>query len=40
MIIDTLTLSSISYTQNVQTRTDPSITTLTASPDHNFMFGI
>ena len=40
MILDTLNLSSISYTQNVITRTDPSPTTITTSPDSNFMFGI
>lgn len=40
MILDTLTLSTISYTQNVATRTDPSPLTLTAAPDNNFMFGI
>jgi hypothetical protein len=40
MILDTLNLSTISYTQNVITRTDPSPTTITTSPDANFMFGI
>jgi hypothetical protein len=40
MILNTLTLSTISYTQNVQTNTDPTLTTITASPEDNFMFGI
>jgi hypothetical protein len=40
MVVDTLTLSTISFTQNVKTRTDPSPITLTTSPDKNFMFGL
>lgn len=40
MIIDTLTLNSISYTQNIATHSDPSYTKITTSPENNFMFAI
>ena len=40
MIMDTLNLSSITYTQNVQKKVNPSPTTISADPSKNFMFGI
>lgn len=40
MIMDTLNLSTITYTQNVQKRVNPTPTTITADPSQKFMFGI
>lgn len=40
MILDTLNLSTINYTENALKRVDPSLTVITAHPDHNFMFAI
>jgi hypothetical protein len=40
MILDTLTLSTITYTQDVITSPDPTYTKLVASPNEKFMFGI
>jgi hypothetical protein len=40
MILDTLNRSSIDFTQNTLRLTDPALSTLVASPDSNFMFGV
>jgi hypothetical protein len=40
MILDTLNLTSFTYTQNVITKTDPSATTINTAPSANFMFGV
>lgn len=40
MILDTLNLSTINYTENSIKRVDPSYTAMTADPDKNFMFAI
>lgn len=40
MILDTLNLTSFTYTQNVINKTDPSSTIMNTSPDANFMFGV
>jgi len=40
MIIQTLNLTSITYTLNTISNVDPTLTNLIPSPDQNFMFGI
>lgn len=40
MIINTLNLSSINFTQNIQRKQDPSLLNIVSSPEKDFMFGI
>lgn len=40
MILDTLNLTTITYTQNEVTQANPSPTTLLFSPQNQFMFGV
>lgn len=40
MIIDTVNLSTITYTLKTERQTDPKSTTLFTDPTKNFMFGI
>jgi len=40
MIIQTLNLTSITFTLNTVNHVDPTLTNVVTSPDQNFMFGI